>query len=271
MIGQAERLYELSNLIKDKTGDNSECKLISFTSGKGGTGKSFLSGNIAFQLSELGSRVLLIDMDINLSNLSTLFNVNSKKSIYHYLTYNQNLEDITYSYSENLDIILGESGKIDHPQLTEERVNRLIFDLEKLRSIYDFILVDNSSGINNGQIQILLKSNEVILVTTPEPTSVMDAYVIFKMLKNYGANNNQSVLVNKIFEPNEGLNTFQNLEMATKHFLKSSIKYLGEIPFSRDIIKSVQDQSLFSEYNKNTKITHQINKICEKFKIPAIG
>ncbi len=271
MIGQAERLYELNSLVKKQKQRKTESKVITFTSGKGGTGKSFISGNIAFQLSKMGLKVLLVDLDINFSNLSTMFNVKGKKNIYQYLAYNSSLEDVVFNYSDNLDIVFGESGKIDHPEFTEEKARRFLTDLNKIDSNYEYIIIDTSSGINKGSIQILLESDEIILVTTPEPTSVMDAYVIFKMLKNFGSDKTSSVIVNKTFNQNEGLETFRNLEMATKHFLKSSINYLGEISFSQEIIKSIQNQTLYLKIAKNSKVAFQLQNFCDKLRIPAIG
>jgi len=271
MIGQAERLYELNGLVRKDQKEKSGSRIIALTSGKGGTGKSFLSSSIAFSLADSDLKVLLVDLDINLANLGTMFNVRSKKSIYNYFTYSRSLQDVIYNYSENLDLILGESGKLNHPELTEDKVNTLLHDLKNVSPKYDLIIIDTASGINSGTLQVLLKSDEVILVTSPEPTCVMDAYVIFKMLINYGGNNTQSVIVNKIFDISEGKNTFKNLEMATKHFLKNDIKYLGEISFSQDVIKSIQEQSLFVKAESNTIISDQIRQICNKLRIPAIG
>ena len=271
MLGQAKRLYELNSLISPKTASAEGNKIISITSGKGGTGKSFIASNIASELSMNGFKVLLVDLDINLANQNVLFNLTTKKSIYHYLTYNQSLEDIIHKKSENLHLIFGESGKIDHPKLSEERINNLITDLKKLSQCYDIILLDTSSGAENTLIQLLLKSDEIIFVTSPEPTSVMDAYVVFKLLKSYGSNIKANVIVNKCFTKHDAQEAFENLEKATKHFLKMDINYLGELNFSEDVVRSIQNQTPIIQSLKVNTVSNQIKSISSKLRIPAIG
>lgn len=271
MLGQAKRLYELNSLFSPKAEICTGNKIISITSGKGGTGKSFIASNIATELSLNGLKVLLVDLDINLANQNVLFNLTSKKSIYHYLTYNQDLEDIIHRQSENLHIIFGESGKIDHPKLTEERVINLIADLKKMPQDYDIILLDTSSGAENSIIQLLLNSDEIIFVTSPEPTSVMDAYVIFKLLKSNGANVKANVIVNKCFTKRDAQEAFENLEKATKHFLKMDINYLGELSFSEDVVRSIQNQAPIIQSLKVNLVSNQIKAISSKLRIPTIG
>lgn len=271
MIGQAKRLYELNSLVQEKDNSDRNCPIISVTSGKGGTGKSVLSANIAVQLSLSGVKVLLIDLDINLANLNVFLNVSNKKTLYHYFTYNQSLDDLICSYNNNLDLILGESGKIDHPKLNENRVDLLFSDLNILAKKYDIILIDTGSGIDSGTLQLLLKSDEIILVTSPEPTSVMDAYVIFKMLKNFGSQPTANIVINKCLKSSDGGETFENLKKATNHFLKLDIEFMGEIDFSTEIIQSIRDQKPVIESNPTSKVAKQIQNISSKLKIPAIG
>ncbi len=271
MIGQAERLYELNGLVNPVSAQKGRVKIVSITSGKGGTGKSFIACNIAIELASKGIKVLLVDLDINLANQNVLFNLTAKKTFYHYLTYNQSIEDVIISYSENLHLILGESGKIDHPSLNEDKVNLLVNELKELSNSYDVILFDTSSGIENGTLQLLLKSDEIILVTSPEPTSVMDAYVIFKLLKSNGSQKNASVIVNKCFNNNDALEAFDNLEKATKHFLKTEINYLGGLSFSKDVIRSIQDQTPLMYSNESSNISAQIKQISSKLRKATIG
>lgn len=271
MLGQAKRIIELNDLIHLNDFEENNSKFISITSGKGGTGKSFVASNLAFNLSQNNLKVLLIDMDINLSNIGALLNISSKKNLYHYLNYQSSLEEIIYRYSENFDLIFGESGKIDHPKLTDEKINLLFSDIKHISDNYDVIIFDTASGAENSTLNIISKSDEVILVTTPEPTSIMDAYVILKMLNLAKFKGLKKIIINKCFEENEGEKAFNNLEMAVKHFLKIDINYLGSIQFSTDVIKSIKDQSLLMKYNESSIINNQIKEISSKFLIHAIG
>lgn len=271
MIGQAERLYQINSLINNKTETNGGPKIISITSGKGGTGKSFIASNIATELANSGVKVLLVDLDINLANQNVLFNLNAKKSFYQYLNYSECLEDIIIHHSNNLHLILGESGKLDHPKLNEDNVNLLIKEFKEMSNIYDVILLDTSSGIENGTLKLLTKSDEIIIVSAPEPTSVMDAYVICKLLKSQGCLVSTSLIVNKCLQYSEGQETFNKLKLATKHFLNSSINYLGEISFSEKVIRSIQDQSPLAASNQSDEICTQMSKISSKLKKATIG
>ena len=271
MLGQAKRLFELNSLFSQNESDSKGARIISFSSGKGGTGKSFVSSSIALTLTEQGKKVLLIDLDLNFSNLHTFFNLNTKKSIYHYLTYNKSLSEIIEKHSNNLHLILGESGKIDHPVLTAEKSELLLSELKNLSSEYDYILVDTPSGIENGILNFLVNSHEVILVVTPEPTSIMDSYVILKLLKLNGAKNSLKTIVNKCFTKEEGSVTFNNLEKAVKHFLKINVNYLGEIDFSEKIVKAIQNQTIVNLHKDSSKISKQVRKISLSLQKQTIG
>lgn len=271
MLGQAKRLYELNGLLKRKPSVDNGTKIISITSGKGGTGKSFIACNLASELARNGSKVLLVDLDINMSNQGVFFNLTPRDTIYHYLTYNKSIEDIIIPYSDNLHLILGESGKLDHPALNEDKVNLLVNDLKDLSDKYDVIIFDTASGVESGNVQLLLKSDEIVIVTSPEPTSVMDAYVIFKLLKSNGVNQKANVIVNKCFDEKSAIETFENLESATKHFLKTEINYLGKLSFSEDVVRSIQEQKPIIESKKSKNISLQIAEISSKLRKTTIG
>jgi len=271
MLGQAKRLYQLNSLINSEAESEPGCRIISITSGKGGTGKSFVASNIAIDLAKKGSKVLLIDLDINFANQNVLFNITTQKTLYNYLTYNENLEDVIHHYTDGLSLIFGESGKMDHPKLSEERANLFMNELKSLSSDYDIILIDTSSGLADGTLQILLKSDEIIVVSTTDPTAVMDAYVILKLLKSNDSSIPSNIIINKCLDNHAGIEAFENLEKATKHFLKTEISHLGNLSFSEDVMQSIQDQTPIIKSNSSHKLSVQISQISDKLRIPTIG
>jgi len=170
-----------------------------------------------------------------------------------------------------LDIIFGESGKIDHPKLSEKSVDLLISDLKSLKSNYDVILLDTSSGLDNGSLQLLLKSEEIILVTSPEPTSVMDGYVVFKMLKSHGVSSLMNVIINKCIDKSDAEEAFENLGKAANHFLGIRLNYLGWVSFSSEVVKSIKAQEPLFNSLISSKISSQIEQLTRELRIPTIG
>lgn len=270
MVGQAERLYQINSLL-NKSEHSNKSKIIAVTSGKGGTGKSFVASNLSVLLAHQNKKVLLVDLDINLSNQNVFFNISNRETLYHYLIHNCELQDTVFEYSDNLDIILGESGKLDHPSLNDSQVSRLFADLRKLNKKYDLIILDTSSGIERSTLEILLNSDEIFLVASSEPTSVMDGYVILKMLKSRGATNKINVIINKCLDEKDAVEAYDNLQKAANHFLKTNINYLGMVSFSKSVIQSIKDQNPLVLSDKNSTITRQFNEISSKFRIPTIG
>lgn len=266
MLGQAERLYELNSMLNPTKVGRHKSKILSISSGKGGTGKSFLASNLANELSQIGLKVLLIDFDINLANQNVIFNASSKKSLYDYITYNQNLDDIIFCYTPNLHLIFGESGKLDHPKLGTDKVGLFIDELRNLSEEYDYIIVDTSSGIEEYTLKMLLSSDEILLVSSTEPTSVMDGYALIKLLNYNGFTNKIDVIINKAFSKHDANEAFENLKMAVNHFLKQEINFLGYLDFSVDAVKSIQSQTLLNSYDNSSILLKQIRKISHSIK-----
>ena len=189
MIGQAARIKELINLKSTKYNFESECPVIAFTSGKGGTGKSFISLNLAYALSRKKKKVLLIDLDPNLSSINIMLNVQASSTLFHFFSNQSLLGDLIYKYDSHLHFIFGESGNLDHPILNDSNLRSLFEQLKYLTSTYDYVLLDTASGANEYIFSLLSYPQVNVIVTTPEPTSVMDAYVILKLLNKKGVQN----------------------------------------------------------------------------------
>lgn len=264
MIGQAKRLFELNEIYNKSHSNNRECPIIAFTSGKGGTGKSFLTLNTAFTLAGSDKKVLVVDLDLNLSNLNLFLNIYPQHSIGKYFRDQNLLNEIIYEYDENIDFIFGDSGQSDYPDIKEMDVVSLFNDLNNLSENYDYILLDTSAGASKVTLEILNQSDTKILVSTPEPTAVMDAYVITKLLKSKNKTASFDVIFNKCLKPEDGKRAIENLNNATKHFLKTQNNFLGTIEYSEEVSKSIIEQELYCNTYKNSRITDQINTLAKK-------
>lgn len=263
ILGQAERLHELANLSKSSSNLKFACPVIAFTSGKGGTGKTFITLNTAYTLSKLRRKILIVDLDANLSNINIMLNIKPSGSVYDFFSGKSLLEEVVYQFEPTLHFIFGESGKIDHPDLTSQNVKSLFDSLQKLSNNYDFIFIDTSSGAGEGVISILTNSDYIFLVTNPEPTSIMDAYVIIKLLNKNVVTNRKYVIVNRCASFTEGKTAFDNLYKASTHFLREKIDLLGIVEYSAEVSRSILSQELFAIKYPTSKINLQIKELCK--------
>jgi len=266
LIGQAKRLYELNEIAGSKLGKNG--KIFAFASGKGGVGKTFVSLNLAMALSSGGKKILVMDLDFNLSNINVLLNSSSGNKLQTYFTNEKSLPDLVYKYNKNLHFIFGDSGVADYPEITPTALYKLFQDIKfNLPHKYDFIFLDLPPGVNKNILTTLTLVDEIVLLTSPEPTSVMDSYVVIKSLKASGLDYPVNIIVNKAGK-SQGETAFQNLYQAVNHFLKFPIKFLGNISNSADVTQSIMEQRPFFEhytaspvYGELLSIAREVNKI----------
>jgi len=264
MNEQASRLIQLLQLEKKEL-KSGNAKVISVCSGKGGTGKTFFAANFAFALSNTGKRVLLIDFDLNLSNLNIILNQTSANSISEFFEQRKSLDELIFSYSKNLHLIFGDSGKEYFPRISKEIIDYFFISLNKISVNYDFIIIDSAAGASDITIQQLLNSDYNIIVTSPEPTAVMDAYVLMKLLKAENSSSIKLVVINKASDEEDGRNSFQNIFVACKHFLEEEPIHLGSISFDIAAHKSVVNQQLLLENDETAKSSMEIKFIAKSF------
>ncbi len=260
MIGQAERLIKLKNLEKIRKKSN-EFKIITFTSGKGGTGKTFISLSIAYALSKMNKKILFIDMDLNFANSNILLNIIPKISIDNFFKGNKLLSEVVTEYKPNFHLIFGESGETEPVELKDELVTRLFNNLNKLKESYDFIIIDTASGGQKGLINLLTFSDVNIIVTSPEPTAVMDAYVMIKLLNNEKFDGKKFILVNKCTNEEEAETAYNNIQTASNYFLKENIEFLGYIEFDEKVYHSITKQQFLIEQNPSSQTSIKLNKL----------
>lgn len=264
MNGQASRLIQLRRL-EEKEKRFSTSKIISVCSGKGGTGKTFFAANFAYEISRLGKKVLLIDLDLNFSNLNILLNQTTHNVISEFFEQRKSLKEIISSYNSKLDLIFGDSGREDYPRVSKEVLEYLFIALSRISDNYDFIILDSSAGADELTLYQLINSDFNIIVTSPEPTAVMDAYVIFKLLSASSYNGGKLVVVNKCSEELDAHTSFSNLSVASKHFLGEEPSFLGSISFDVSVHRSIIQQELLAEASPSSRPVKEITSIIDRF------
>jgi flagellar biosynthesis protein FlhG len=261
MFGQAERVLELSRFTAGFN-KGEVAKTFTFTSGKGGTGKTFLSLNIAHALSKQ-HKVLFIDLDQNLSNANIMFNEIPEKTIFDFFSGKQLLHETVVEYEPNFHFIFGDSGRLSYPRLKPESIIYFFNQLYKFQSEYDFIFIDTGSGASEEILSILLKADVNVIVTTPEPTAVMDAYVMLKLLSAHNYKGNKTILLNKCSNEEEGETAFKNLTSAAGHFLHEKLNLIGTICFDQAVGEAIMAQEPILRRSPLSTASRQIVEISE--------
>lgn len=259
MTGQAENLMKIQHLLKKNSFLYSN--VFSFSSGKGGTGKTFLSMNLAYLLSEKGNKVLIIDLDVSCANVHLLLNEFPRVTLENYVTGKALFSEVITTYKKNLDIVYGSSG-------LQPDVN-LAFNIEngisQVHNKYDVIILDMGPGLTEFAAKIISNCENNIIIMTPEPTSVMDAYAMLKMLHIADYNGTNNIVVNKCTEAGESKTAFKNLQSACRNFLKAEITDLGELTYDSAVINSIKEQNLFIVQNPDHSLIKEMKKITSGF------
>ncbi|MEI7810908.1 MAG: P-loop NTPase [Ignavibacteria bacterium] len=263
MIGQAERLVELNKLKANKQKPHNGGQIVAFSSGKGGTGKTFISLNTAYSLAKFKKKILLIDLDANLSNINIMLNIKAERTLINFFKNINSLKDLIMPYDRNISFIFGDSGRVDYPFQSEKDLDLLLGEIWELSKEFDYIFLDIGAGASDDIIYILKNIHTNILIINPEPTSIMDAYVIVKLLNNAGSVTKNLVVVNKCFNENDGNAAFENISNAAKHFLHETVLLLGIVLNDQSVTRMIMAQELYLKKLPGTQVSMSIMKIAQ--------
>ncbi|MBI3325781.1 MAG: MinD/ParA family protein [Nitrospinae bacterium] len=210
----------------------SPTRVLAITSGKGGVGKTNIVANLAFALTKLGKKVLVVDADLGLANLDIPLDVTPQYTLEHVFLGSESLQDIVLEGPGGMSILPSSSG-----------VQRLT-ELSADQKLADVVLIDTAAGISSNVIYFVLASQEIIVVTCSEPTAIMDAYALIKILAREYDRRQFLILVNSATTAQEGEAAFEKLNCATQKFLDISLHFLGWIPNDPYVRKAVKQQKL---------------------------
>ena len=264
-MDQAEQLRNIVRMNNQTQSSKKVARVITVTSGKGGVGKSNMSVNLALQLRKLGKSVLIFDADFGLANIEVLFGAIPQFNLGDVIYRDKNIKDVITTGPMDIKFISGGTGIDGLGNLGKEQIQKLVTNLAELDSLADIIIIDTGAGISDSVLDFVMSGSEVVLVTTPEPTSITDSYSLLKAInrnKDYDKSNLRiRVAVNKVSSQNEGKALFSKLNVVVQRFLDLSIEYLGAIPMDESIYKAVMQQSPVSLKFPNTKATRAYEDI----------
>jgi flagellar biosynthesis protein FlhG len=260
MVDQADRLREL---IKNNNPDTSPARVIAITSGKGGVGKTNLAVNLGISLIKLGSRVLLVDADLGLANVDVMLGVIPKFNLGQVLAGQKSIDEIITGGPLGLKIIAGGSGDYKMANLSERSLEFCLQQLSDIEKNTDIMLIDTGAGISRNVLKFVLAAEEVIIVTTPEPTAITDAYGIIKVVASANRNTPIWVVVNMTHDENEGKQVMERLAAVSKRFLDIELCHIGSIPIDPNVPRAVKEQQPFVISRPRSAAAQTVMEIAE--------
>ena len=231
-------------------------RTIAVTSGKGGVGKTFISANVAAALSRRGQRVLVLDADLGLANLDVVLNLHPKTTLHDVFTGKCDLEAALLPAPGGFSVLLSGSGLVEYSRLTAEVREHLLDIIEKMKPRFDWILLDTGAGISDVVLFAISLADEVMVVATPEPTSLTDAYATIKVLATQQARRNIKLVVNQVTRVGEARTTRGQLQQVIDRYVSpmhgdenASLKLalVGEVPIDPAVREAVLKRQLLME------------------------
>ncbi|MEG2441527.1 MAG: MinD/ParA family protein [Acetivibrio sp.] len=242
-----DQATQLRNIIKTSNVlPRPAARVITITSGKGGVGKSSISVNLAIQLRRMGKRVIIMDTDFGLANIEVMLGIRPQYNFADLIFKGKSLREIVTMGPEGIGFISGGSGIQELSNLTKEQIMRLSQSLYELDELVDIIIIDTGAGIADSVLEFVAASSEVLLIVTPEPTSITDAYALLKTLNKKDGflteNTVIKMLANRVNTVAEGKEIFDKLSVVVNKFLNVKVEFLGTIPQDNMISKAVMQQ-----------------------------
>lgn len=270
-MDQAEQLRKIVqqnkySVIKDSP-PNRHAKTVAVISGKGGVGKSNFVLNFALNLiKKRNDRVLLVDCDIGMANIDLLLGQQyQERSIVDLLKNRIGIEQIIKKGPLNLQYLSGGMSLSNIVTIDEAEFQFFLYELERIIEKYDTILFDMGAGISKDSLKFLLAVDEIIVITTPEPTSIMDAYSAIKLIHQFDQEKVMKVVVNRCKKNIEAKETWEKIRTTAERFLHKTIDLLGSLPEDDHVQKSVMEQIPFILRFPNAPISKALENITEMY------
>ncbi|AGW12955.1 MinD/ParA family protein [Megalodesulfovibrio gigas] len=238
--------------------------VMSVTSGKGGVGKTNISANLAYSLARQGKRVILLDADLGLANVDIVLGVSPQRNLFHLFHEGATLEDILFPTPYGFSILPASSGVADMISLTTGQKLELLEAMDALEEHIDYLIVDTGAGINDNVLYFNLAVQERLVVMTPEPTSLTDAYALIKVLTLQHDVERFRILVNMAPSEKEAKEVYARLAKACDHFLAGvSLDLVGCIPHDPLVKKAVMRQEPVCSAYPDSQAAQSLQKLAK--------
>jgi flagellar biosynthesis protein FlhG len=259
---QAHQLRQLSNSL---VSHERISRVVTIASGKGGVGKSNFTLSFAISLIELGKKVVVIDLDIGMANLDILMGTTPKHHLWDMIRERKSIWSVLEKGPGGLEYIAGGSGFQQLLHLQDEQRQYFFQELGKLHGYADIILIDTGAGLTVESQQCHLSADEVILLTTPEPTAIADAYSVIKILHSQNPLLSFQLVVNRVSRQKEGIEVASKVKLAVQSFLNKEIKIFGAIPDDASVMQAVLKQVPFYIAFPRSTASLTLRNLAERF------
>ncbi|HEY9066552.1 MAG TPA: MinD/ParA family protein [Burkholderiaceae bacterium] len=248
-------------------------RIIALTSGKGGVGKTFLAANLAAALARRGLRVLVLDADLGLANLDVVLNLHPKITLHDVFTGARHLEDAILPAPGGFSVLLAGSGMVEYSRLTPQVREQLVGIIDTVAPRYDVILLDTGAGISDVVLYSVSLADEVLIVATPEPTSMADAYATIKVLATHQERREIGVVVNQVSRVGEGRAIRGQIQLVVDRFVTPMLpagdraprlELIGEVPLDNAVREAVQTRQLLLEMLPGAPAARSIDIVAMK-------
>lgn len=249
---------------------NRTAKIITVSSGKGGVGKSNFTLNFALTIQAMGKKVLVFDADIGMANIDVLMGVSSQYSLYHLIRGEKSIEDVIQYGPDKLPFIAGGSGLADMMSLSEAEMDYFITEIERIASEMDYIIFDTGAGLSKENMKFIVSADQCLVVTTPEPTSITDAYALIKVVHGMDNQVPFSLVVNRAGDEQEAREAANKIILTAQRFLDLDIQLLGSIADDTHVVQAVKRQVPFTAAYPRCNASSDIRRIALRYMaVPA--
>jgi flagellar biosynthesis protein FlhG len=245
-------------------------RILAVTSGKGGVGKTFISANLAAALARRGLRVLVLDADLGLANLDVVLNLHPKITLHDVFTSDATLEQAVLPAPGGFSVLLAGSGLVEYSRLTPEVREKLLAVIEEVTPRFDIVLLDTGAGISDVVLYTVSLADEVLIVATPEPTSMTDAYATIKVLAMQQARRALRLVVNQVPRAGDGRGVALQLQQVIDRFVSSAVdtpvrlELLGEVPLDPSVRDAVKKRQLVVESLPGTPAAQALSQLAAR-------
>jgi flagellar biosynthesis protein FlhG len=251
--------------------DRAGASVIAVTSGKGGVGKSNIAVNLAIQFASAGRDVVLLDADLGLANADVLCNINLTSNLSHVIARKKELHEVLVPAPGGFRLIGGASGLARMADLTDMDRQRLVDSLAELERQTDIILIDTGAGISPNVLSFTRCADHVLVVTTPEPTAITDAYAVIKVVSKDNGVRRLSLLVNQVRSPQEARVVFERIAKVAKQFLNVTVLDGGWVPADEQVPLAVRKRQPFLLSAPRSNASHSIAKLAMRLEQGVAG